>query len=44
MSTMYAVCVAARITKLPLEFFYNMKNSEFRIVEAVVTRGFFMPV
>lgn len=44
MSTMYAVCVAARITKLPIEFFYNMKNSEFRIVEAVVTRGFFMPV
>lgn len=43
LSTMYAVCVAVHITKLPIEFFYNMRNSEFRIVETAIIRGFFTP-
>lgn len=44
LSTMYAVCVAAYITNLPMEFFYSMKNSEFLKIETAVKRGFFMPV
>ena len=42
-STMYIVCVAVKITKLPIEFFYNMRNAEFRTIEAVVSNGFFTP-
>jgi len=43
-TTMYAVCVAAHITKLPIDFFYNMKNIDFLKIEMTVKRGFFSPV
>ena len=42
-STMYVVCVAVKITKFPIEFFYNLRNAEFRTIEAVVSKGFFTP-
>lgn len=44
MTTMYAVCTAAHITKLPVEFFYKMKNIDFLQIETAVRRGFFSPV
>lgn len=44
MTTMYAVCTAAHITKLPVEFFYKMKNIDFLQIERTIRRGFFSPV
>ncbi len=43
LSTLYAVCVATHVTKLPLEFFYKMRASDFLKVETAVRRAFFMP-
>lgn len=43
-TTMYAVCTAAYITKFPVDFFYKMKNIDFLQIEAAVRRGFFSPV
>ena len=44
MTTMYAVCTAAHITKLPVEFLKKKKNIDFLQIEAAVRRGFFSPV
>ncbi len=43
-TTMYAVCVAAHVTKLPIDFFYKMKSADFIKIETAVRRGFFSPV
>lgn len=44
LSTMYALCVAHYVTKLPLEFFYRMRNFEFIKIEAAVKTAFFLQI